>query len=111
VNADLAPTIARLAGAKPGLESDGVPLLPIARHPEREPDRDLFVMDFRAYEAVRTPRFTYAEHRTGEKELYDLKRDPYQLRSLDGAPRYRDERRRLAAVLDRLRDCAGPSCR
>lgn len=111
VNADLAPTIARLAGARPGLRVDGTSLVPIARRPEREPDRDLLVMDFRAYEAVRTPRFTYAEHKTGERELYDLRRDPFQLRSLDGARGYGDERRRLARILDRLRDCAGASCR
>ena len=85
--------------------------MPIARRPEQQPDRDLLVMDYRAYEAVRTPRFTYAEHKTGERELYDLGQDPFQLRSLDGAPGYGDERRHLARKLDRLRGCAGASCR
>ena len=56
-----------------------------------------------AYRALRTNRFLYAEHRTtGEYELYDLKRDPYQLRSVDGQAGYaaieRDMAQRLRAA-------------
>ncbi len=111
VNADLAPTIAKLAGVKPGLRVDGRSLVPFAQHPGSAPLRNLFVMDSGAYEAVRTPGFTYAEHRTGERELYDLGEDPFQLHSVHSNPAYRDKRRKFARVLDRLRDCAGASCR
>lgn len=35
------------------------------------------------YCAVRTERYLYAEYRDGSSELYDLRRDPYQLESRD----------------------------
>ena len=34
------------------------------------------------YHALRTRDFTYIEYATGERELYDLRRDPYQLRNI-----------------------------
>jgi arylsulfatase A-like enzyme len=78
---------------------------------------------------VRTRRYTYIEHRkattaTAEqgyalppgagprvaRELYDNKRDPYQLKSVDGSRRYGAPRRELAELLERLRDCQGQGC-
>jgi N-acetylglucosamine-6-sulfatase len=61
-------------------------------------------------EAVRTDDdHLYVEYGTGERELYDLKGDPYQLdnRYDDADPELLGHlRRRLAA----LRDCSGPEC-
>ena len=39
------------------------------------------------FDALRTYRYLYAEYSTGERELYDLERDPYELQSrhADGA--------------------------
>jgi hypothetical protein len=34
------------------------------------------------YSGLRTDRYAYVEYVTGEKELYDLRADPYQLSSL-----------------------------
>ena len=53
----------------------------------------------------------YAEHGTGEKELYDLKEDPFELRSRHNDPAYATVRTQLAARLRQLQNCAGPSCR
>ena len=41
-----------------------------------------------SFEAIRTPRYMYAEHDNGERELYDLKRDPFELRSRHEDPAY-----------------------
>ena len=32
-----------------------------------------------AYDALRTYRYVYAQYANGERELYDLERDPYEL--------------------------------
>jgi arylsulfatase A-like enzyme len=104
-NIDLAPTIAAAAGVPlPG--ADGRSLLPLL---EGRPDRwrhALLIEHMRGtnpiptYCAVRTSRYLYAVYDTGERELYDLAADPYQLRNQSmAAPELRS---RLQGVLDRL---------
>jgi len=63
--------------------------------------------DQHRYEAIRTPRYTYSELATGERELYDLAADPYELRNQAGSPSYGAVQRRLAARLAVLRQCSG----
>ncbi len=109
VNADLAPTIAHVASATAGLQMDGRSLIPLIRNPELGRRRGVLIEE-PTFKAIRTERFMYAEHSTGEKELYDLKRDPYELRSLDRSAAYARARSRLAARLQKLKSCAGPSC-
>jgi arylsulfatase A-like enzyme len=62
------------------------------------------------FEAVRTGDHLYVEYGTGERELYDLRRDPHQLHN-----RYDDADpallRRLEEKLAALRDCSGVDCR
>ena len=112
-NIDLAPTIIALAGARAGLEADGVALF----GPDDVPDpaRDLLIeypSSRLAYSAVRTPDgFSYAEYESGGTELYDLGEDPYQLTNVAGDPDYEETERDLAERLARLRDCAGEACR
>jgi arylsulfatase A-like enzyme len=63
------------------------------------------------YEAMRTPRFLYVEYRNGEREFYNLRRDPFELDNLVGAlsPEVLD---RLHVEITRLEDCHGTqSCR
>jgi arylsulfatase A-like enzyme len=60
-----------------------------------------------AYAAIRTSRFVYSELSTGERELYDLKRDPDELRNRARNSSYSARRRALATRLDRLRQCSG----
>ena len=60
-------------------------------------------------EAIRTEEHLYVEYGTGERELYDLRRDPYQL---DNAYESADPElvRHLQRRLAALRGCSGTSC-
>ena len=62
------------------------------------------------FKAVRTEGYLFVEYRTGEHELYDLQKDPYQLENLyDRAPE--DLLQRLNSQLDSLRQCEAKGCR
>ncbi|HET6654266.1 MAG TPA: sulfatase [Nocardioides sp.] len=131
---DFVPTILDAAGvAIPG-DLDGVSMLDVARNGDRGWRRPIFTesgprqlsedtlervsllerengpSSLRFSQGVRTGRYLYVEHASGEKELYDMRRDPYQFESVLDRPRYRSVQRTLAAELDRLRTCSGPSC-
>ncbi|MDX6583166.1 MAG: N-acetylglucosamine-6-sulfatase [Solirubrobacterales bacterium] len=118
-NIDLAPTIAQVAAAKPTLTVDGHSLLALARNSDRSTDRALLgeslVRDRSTYygypyAAIRSGHFLYVDYATGDEELYNLIRDPYELESLADDPAYADKKRALAAALDQLRDCRGQEC-
>jgi N-acetylglucosamine-6-sulfatase len=61
------------------------------------------------YEGLRTGRYFYVEYSTGERELYDLATDPYELHNLAGSPS--PLLTSLATRLRALRSCAGKACR
>ena len=117
--ADLAPTFADIAGATPGLVVDGVSLLPLAASGKGWPNRPIVIEAAPEsltgpmfYTGVRASRYVYFEYgETGEVEFYDMTADPYQLTNLAPDPRYDNVEAQLAALLDRLKDCAGPECR
>ena len=60
-----------------------------------------------AYHAIRTSRYVYSELVSGERELYDLRVDPEELRNKAGSAVYAEREQSLAARLDRLRHCSG----
>ena len=60
--------------------------------------------------AVRTKDRLYVEYETGESELYDLRKDPYQLNNAYEETELK-HLWRLEEGLDALRDCAGEECR
>lgn len=133
-NVDLAPTIVAAAGARATKPMDGRSLLPYARHPQRRSTRPILheglapsasgdndqdgtaptaavATPLPGYTAVRTPRYLYVEYFTsGDRELYDLLRDPQELTSLHADRRYARTRRALARELARLRGCRGAAC-
>jgi hypothetical protein len=114
MNIDYAPTIVAAAGAKAGRVMDGLSLLPLARDPSRQPGRDLLIDNAPGnghFDAIRTRRYLYAEYANGDRELYDLRRDPYELQSEHANPAYAALRDALSARMHALVSCAGPSCR
>ena len=65
-----------------------------------------------AWRAVRTTRWLYVEYRSGQREMYDLKRDHWQLNNVIGDPRTAARIRRgtLRRLLSDLERCSGRSC-
>ena len=112
-NIDLAPTFAALAGAKLLRKVDGRSLLPLFRDRGLHWGRDLLeeAGGNAGFEAIRTPRYLYAEYGNGERELYDLVRDRDELVSRHEDPAYAAVRLELARRLAVLQRCAGDSCR
>ena len=115
-NVDLAATILDAADATPGITIDGRSLLSIAQDPGQAAGRHLLIetgpkpSGSQWYAAVRAGRYSYVEHSTGERELYDLQTDPYQLQSRHADPAYAAVRQTLAGRLLQLRSCAGATC-
>jgi arylsulfatase A-like enzyme len=110
INADLAPTIVDAAGVNPRLEMDGRSLIPVANDPAIDANRELLIEE-PSFKAVRTKRYLYARYKTGEEELYDLKRDTFELQSLHADSAYADVKAQLEKRLAALEHCAGTSCR
>jgi N-acetylglucosamine-6-sulfatase len=110
INADLAPTILDAANADPGLVMDGRSLIPVANQPGIDRGRALLIEE-PSFEAIRTERYLFAEHRGGARELYDLLKDPFELRSRHADPAYNSVKTQLAGRLHQLEECAGASCR
>jgi N-acetylglucosamine-6-sulfatase len=60
--------------------------------------------------AVRTENYLYVEYKTGEHELYDLRKDPYELDN-EYASAPPELKQQLEAQLDALRRCSAAECR
>ena len=119
LNNDLAPTFAAIAGVEPPSFVDGRSFLQLLAKPET-PWRRSFLIERRQMEthespATRSstasaPRPHLCRVRTGERELYDLAADPFELsnlvRTADPALS-RQSPQRLAE----LKNCAANNCR
>jgi arylsulfatase A-like enzyme len=124
-NIDFAPTLVKVARARARRRMDGVSLLPTIRNPRRRPKRAIEIEALaplfrgnipanawdRPYKGVRTDRYTYVVYKeTGEQELYDRRRDPYELRNVASDPAYARVKAHLAGRLRKLNRCKGRSC-
>ena len=93
-NVDLAPTIAELTGIDPG-GFDGQSLVPLLAGESSSLNRPLLLRHVKyrdkppTFWGIRTERWKYVLQQNGERELYDLRADPHELRSLAGRKRYR----------------------
>jgi arylsulfatase A-like enzyme len=114
---DIAPTLIELAGGRPGAQIQGRSLLPLLAG-QRAGWRRSFLIEYWAenalpwlvgmtYKAVRTNRHKYIHWVNrgvaGElDELYDLDRDPHEIRNLNRTRTYAATRERLRRELGRL---------
>jgi N-acetylglucosamine-6-sulfatase len=113
-NIDLAPTILEFAQAQSLRVVDGRSFVSILEHEDGPWPREVLLDAgevWRPDNAIRTTRWFYAEYFIhGERELYDLERDPDQVHNLSGDPAYAAIEADLAARLDKLRGCVGDTC-
>ncbi len=85
LNTDFAPTIADLADIS--FSGDGRSFAPLLRG-EDPAWRSAVLLEAAgggsppSYTGIRTETYKYVEYQTGEKELYDLRSDPYEMESL-----------------------------
>jgi N-acetylglucosamine-6-sulfatase len=124
-NTDLAPSILDVTGATADLPQDGRSLVPYARNGALRSarpllheglvgganrDEDASTRPVRVYYAIRTRRYLYVKWSGGPRELYDLRRDPFELRSRHDDPRYAAVAEQLSLEVKRLRHCVGEDC-
>jgi arylsulfatase A-like enzyme len=124
-NVDLAPTILDFARATAGRVQDGMSLVPLMKdrrdYPGRALDEEAFFNTSDPtedpedpplnYVGVRTDRYLYAQHGSGEQELYDLRADPFELQNQTGNPVYAPAQAALRSLLSGEARCAGKTCR
>jgi arylsulfatase A-like enzyme len=111
---DIAPTLIELAGGKPGTQIQGRSMLPLLRGRLGEWRKSFLVEYYNesawpwivgmSYKAVRTEKakLIHWVHKEGVDELYDLERDPYEVRNVIRKPAYGKVRTRLYKELRKL---------
>jgi arylsulfatase A-like enzyme len=133
-NVDFAPTILQLTGASATHSIDGRSMVRFIQDPTKRTKRPFLLEGFtgkgepgvalrghratasiraspRDYEGLRLGRYKFIKYRSGARELYDFKRDKYELHSRHLDPRYREIKRYLGELLLRLEACVGRTCK
>ena len=139
-NLDIAPTILKLTGARATKRFDGRSLVPFWEDTSRRTRRPILLESFAKatdvdgdgvpdglrprrgagasiaaplenYLGVRLGPYKYVEYANGDRELYDLAKDPYELNSRHQDRRYDRLQRFLRFQLKRLEGCVGRECR
>jgi len=116
-NADLAPTIADLAGTKPTNAVDARSFVTYLGGGGQSPDRQAVLLEgyMRArngrittfYTGLRTQDAVYVEYGGDQRELYDLEADPSQLANLANQAAYEAIVNEYSGRLAELRSCRG----
>jgi N-acetylglucosamine-6-sulfatase len=139
-NIDIAPTLAELAGVEPTKSVDGRSLVPFLEDPELRTRRPILFESFvetndveangalrpsarpsnqasasllappKDYAGIRLGAYKYIAWPSGEKELYNINRDPNELNSLHKVPNFFPIRNFLHREMKRLAECVGKGC-
>jgi N-acetylglucosamine-6-sulfatase len=112
---DLAPTLLEVANARADHEMDGRSLVPLLKGHRPDGWRTSFLIEYYSdtvfprihnmgYRAVRTLRHKYIQytHLDGMDELYDLRKDPYEMKNVITDPSLRAPLEELKADISRL---------
>ncbi len=130
-NTDLAPTILSWTGASATASMDGYSLSKYIEDPAKRNRVPVLLEGFtgkgeaganlratasvkatpRDYEGLRIGPYKYLRYQSGAKELYDLRKDPYELHSRHLDPRFRPVKHWLAVLLRRFETCVARSCK
>jgi N-acetylglucosamine-6-sulfatase len=121
INNDFAPTIAELAGASTPSFVDGKSFAPLLSSSPPSSWRTAFLEEgyippedgfpVPPHKSVHTQQYMFTEYDTGERELYDLSADPYQLQSISRTANSEQLYSTLGNRLNALRACSGEGCR
>lgn len=139
VSADFAPTILRMAGLSTHRtpQIDGQSMLRVAQEGDNGWSRPILTetgpstvptlmdLDGKTFgdddpnqeseksrvRGIRAPGYLYTETSGREPELYNLARDPGEVRNVIGDRRESKARKSLNELLDRMDDCLGAECR
>ncbi len=139
-NIDIAPTLLDLAKVEPTKSIDGRSLVPYLEDPELRSRRPILFESFVAtndveangalrssagagdqasasllappkdYAGIRLGAYKYIAWPSGEKELYNINRDPHELNSLHKVPNFFPIRNFLHREMKRLIGCVGKGC-
>ena len=113
LNIDVAPTLLELAGAAPLEKVHGQSLVPLLGDRQAKWRESLLAEYFLekvqprapAWQAVRTTRWKYIHYTelAGMDELYDLQKDPHEMRNLIADPAAQSALSRMKSELERLK--------
>jgi arylsulfatase A-like enzyme len=120
-NVDVHATILRMAGAtRPGatFPLDGISLTRYLTHPRRQIGRVVVHEAYNTFGAeadptwqgIRVGRWKWIEYANGERELYDVLGDPYELENRAADPGLAKLRRTLHRIFEDAASCAGAAC-
>lgn len=109
---DITATMLDLAGADmSGIDGRSLVSLFGGTTPDDWRKRLLIEQKDVGWEMLREDQYSYAEHSTGERELYDLATDPYELESLHADPSQEERIQVLSENLAKLKNAAGDELR
>jgi arylsulfatase A-like enzyme len=112
LNVDIAPTISAIAGVTPGLPEDGHSFVPFLYGSKIPTWRKSFLVEWLGksklpngpppYIAVQSKQFLYVSYFNGWRELYNLRRDPWELDNVAESPAYQATDKTLQQLAHQL---------